>query len=412
MMFRHAKKLIAAVGLLASAQASAVVTYANCPTLAPLPVTSFMPAAMQPIYNAENAFDFGMNVTIMTAVRTSREYTNQVVSSSFMTLLQNMTQTDQNNAQQMIEIERQYEEMKASYKNKLKKKQAQSKKMIFPTDEVFDLDVDLDLSSISEDSPTYQFVHKMCTTGKMNQMATGEKAKKRATSDINRRAQKLQASLTAVGSVNSVAKGNIDFHYDIFCSAEDVDNGLCEMESTAPNADISAFNFLYPTGYKDENSASGSDYATLYTYSSVESLAAFQYVKNLSGVLYIVPPTQSEMSNGDMFAYVGAYKQAQSALNLASTALLSVAQNREPINGSGLVMSSLDVINYQITNSSRAEEINRVKSSSEAGKMLELQRQMAISNQLKLLLLRQKDYARQLKAAHLAIDNTIDAPTK
>ena len=122
MMFRHAKKLIAAVGLLASAQASAVVTYANCPTLAPLPVTSFMPAAMQPIYNAENAFDFGMNVTIMTAVRTSREYTNQVVSSSFMTLLQNMTQTDQNNAQQMIEIERQYEEMKASYKNKLKKK--------------------------------------------------------------------------------------------------------------------------------------------------------------------------------------------------------------------------------------------------------------------------------------------------
>ena len=246
----------------------------------------------------------------------------------------------------------------------------------------------------------------------MNQMATGEKAKKRATSDINRRAQKLQASLTAVGSVNSVAKGNIDFHYDIFCSAEDVDNGLCEMESTAPNADISAFNFLYPTGYKDENSASGSDYATLYTYSSVESLAAFQYVKNLSGVLYIVPPTQSEMSNGDMFAYVGAYKQAQSALNLASTALLSVAQNREPINGSGLVMSSLDVINYQITNSSRAEEINRVKSSSEAGKMLELQRQMAISNQLKLLLLRQKDYARQLKAAHLAIDNTIDAPTK
>lgn len=371
-----------------------------------------MPAAMQPIYTAENAFDVGMNVTIMTAVRTSRDYTNQVVSSSFMTLLQNMMQTEQTNAQQMIEIDRQYEELKASYKNKLEKKQAQAEKMIYPTDEVFDLDLEIDLNSISESSPTYQFVHKMCTTGKMNQAASSESAKKKATVDINRRAQKLQSALTAVGSVNSVAKTNIDFHYDIFCSDEDVDNGLCEMASMAPNADISAFNFLYPTGYKDGNSAASSDYETMYTYSSVESLAAFQYVKNLSGVLYIVPPSQSEMTNGDMFAYVGAYKQAQSALNLSSTALLSVAQNREPINSSGLVMSSLDVINYQVSKSGEPDEINRVKSSSEAGKMLEVQRQMAIANQIKFLLLKQKDHLRQLKAAQLAIDSTIDAPVK
>lgn len=411
-MFKHVKKTIAAFGILASAQANAVVTYANCPTLAPLPVTSFMPAAMQPIYNAENAFDVGMNVTVMTAVRTSRDYTNQIVSSSFMTLLQNMMQTEQTNAQQVIEIERQYEELKASYKNKVEQKQSSAKRMIYPTDEVFDVDVELDLSSISESSPTYQFVHKMCTTGKMNQAAASEKTKKKATADINRRAQKLQSALTAVGSVNSVAKNNIDFHYDIFCSSEDVDNGLCDMASMAPNADISAFNFLYPTGYKDGNEETGADYSTLYTYSSVESLAAFQYIKNLSGILYIVPPSQSEMTNGDMFAYVGAYKQAQSALNLSSTALLSVAQNREPINNSGLVMSSLDVINYQVSKSGYPEEVNRVKSSSKNGKLLEVQRQMAIANQIKFLLLKQKDHLRQLKAAHLAIDNTIDAPVK
>jgi hypothetical protein len=411
-MFKHVKKTIAAFGILASAQANAVVTYANCPTLAPLPVTSFMPAAMQPIYNAENAFDVGMNVTVMTAIRTSRDYTNQIVSSSFMTLLQNMMQTEQTNAQQVIEIERQYEELKASYKNKVEQKQSFAERMIYPTDEVFDLDVELDLSSISESSPTYQFVHKMCTTGKMNQAAASEETKKKATADINRRAQKLQSALTAVGSVNSVAKNNIDFHYDIFCSSEDVDNGLCDMASMAPNADISAFNFLYPTGYKDGNEATGADYSTLYTYSSVESLAAFQYIKNLSGILYIVPPSQSEMTNGDMFAYVGAYKQAQSALNLSSTALLSVAQNREPINNSGLVMSSLDVINYQVSKSGYPEEVNRVKSSSKNGKLLEVQRQMAIANQIKFLLLKQKDHLRQLKAAQLAIDNTIDAPIK
>jgi hypothetical protein len=118
------------------------------------------------------------------------------------------------------------------------------------------------------------------------------------------------------------------------------------------------------------------------------------------------------MTNGDMFAYVGAYKQAQSALNLSSTALLSVAQNREPINNSGLVMSSLDVINYQVSKSGYPEEVNRVKSSSKNGKLLEVQRQMAIANQIKFLLLKQKDHFRQLKAAQLAIDNTIDAPIK
>ena len=59
------KKILSSIllmaGTLTAGSANAVVTYANCPTLAPLPVTSFMPAAMLPIQTAENAFDIGMN---------------------------------------------------------------------------------------------------------------------------------------------------------------------------------------------------------------------------------------------------------------------------------------------------------------------------------------------------------------
>ena len=95
-------------------------------------------------------------------------------------------------------------------------------------------------------------------------------------------------------------------------------------------------------------------------------------------------------------------------MSISADAMLSVAQSREPINNEGLIMSELDSLNYLIERNKMPEHRRVLKSSSETGKLVELQRQMAIQQRMKLSILKQKDRMRQLKAAHLALDNTLN----
>lgn len=412
-MFKHLLlTLLIIIASVFSSNANAIITYLNCPTLSPLPVTSFMPTAMAPIYAAETAFDTGMNVTVMTAIRTSGALQREAISTSFVSLMQGMVSNNQTMVKQEMEIERQFESMKESYKATLKKEKLESQNQIFPTDTVFDTDETPTLADVDEASPTYQFVKNLCSAGKMNQMANASSATDKNAEDINRRAQKIEHSLVAVSSVNAAAKQNVDFHFDVFCSDSDYNNGLCDNPSTAPNADISAFNFFYPAGYKTENAVITDEYATLYTYSSVESLASYQFVKNVAGSLFLSAPSQTDLNSSDKYAFVGAYKQAQAALNMASSTLLELAQLREPLNSEGVIMSKLDVLNYQVMKGSDPDLVTAVRSSSPSGKALELQKQMAISTQLRMELLKLKDSQRRVKAAHLALDNTLYMPTK
>jgi hypothetical protein len=405
--------LVALVGsVMFSSNANAIITYFNCPTLSPLPVTSFMPGAMAPILTAENAFEVGMNVTVMTSIQTSGTLQRQAISSGFVSLMQSMVSNNQTMVKQEMEIERQFSELKESYKANLQKTKIETQNQIFPSDTVFDPEVTPTLNDVNVASPTYKFVQQLCTSAKMTQMANSSVATKQNAIDINRRAQKIESSLVAVSSVNAVAKQNVDFHYDLFCSEDDFNNGLCEYESTAPNADISAFNFFYPAGYRTENALLTSDYATMYTYSPVESLASYQFIKTVSGNLFVSPPTQTDIKSSSKYAFVGAYKQAQAALNLASATLLELAQLREPLNNEGVIMSKLDVLNYQVMKGSEPDLTTSVRSASSSGKALELQKQMAVGTQLRLELLKLKEAQLKIKAGHLAIDSTLNMPVK
>lgn len=390
-------------------KASAAVTYLNCPTLTPLPVTSFMPAAMMPIYNAENAFDIGMNQVVRQAVSTATQMQIEGIGSSFNSIMTSMIETSQAYQQNKMEIERQFQELEMAYEADVAARKEELSRMLFPGDASMMRPKEGEVRVIDKSSPSYKFIYQMCSAGKMQQMMTSKKVVEKALENKNRRSQKIVANIQAVSSVNAVAKGNVDKHYDIFCSEGDVTEGLCETPSMTPNADLDAYVFLYPTGYK--NSAGGNstnDYVTMYTYSPVESLAAYQYIKNLTGFLSVTPPTKQELENPHRIRFAAAYKQLVAAMSLSSDTMLSIAQNREPINNEGLIMGHMDAVNYMIERTKMPEHRRVLKSASESGKLVEMQRQLSIQQALRAILIKQKDRERQLKAAHLALDNTLN----
>tara|TARA_Y100000310_G_C20703805_1_gene832689 strand:+ start:16783 stop:18018 length:1236 start_codon:yes stop_codon:yes gene_type:complete len=406
------KKILSSIllmaGTLTAGSANAVVTYANCPTLAPLPVTSFMPAAMLPIQTAENAFDIGMNQVVKTAVSMATEMQAQAISSSFSSILQSMIETSQAYDNNKFEIERQYAELMMAYEMDLAAKKEELDNMLFPGDPSMMQPKPGEVRQINSESPSYKFVKEMCSAGKMQQAMTSQKVVRKAKEKTNRRSQKITTNIQAVSSISSKAKQNIDRHYDIFCSETDLNNGLCDQVAMTPNADLDAGVFMYPSGYVGEGNSNGV-YQTLYTYSPVESLAAYQYVKNLTGTLYLAPPTANEINSPRKVRFVSAYKQMIAALSVSTDAMLFLAEQREPINKEGLVMGPLDAMNYMIEKSKAPEHLRVIRSASDNGKMLEMQRQLSLQQNLRMTILKQKDRLRQLKAVKTSLDATKSA---
>lgn len=398
------------LALLFAVEANAAgVTYANCPTLAPLPVTNFMPGAMIPIKNTQLAFETGMNVTIKTAVTFAATTQLTSVTSSFNTLIENTIKLSRSQHEQEIQIEKQFERIKQAYHGHLTSQVQAAKNVAFPGDPAVNPNKPSADGSAApptvQNSPTMTFARSMCTMAKMNQYADSTESKDKVIRSVNRRNQKIVASIEAVSNVSMVAKQTVDLHYEMFCTQDEFNNALCDSASVAPNADLSAFNFLYPSGYRGDNP----DFQTMYTYSPVESLAAYQYIRHITGNLYTTPPTETEKRDGTKVLFAGVHRQATSALSMASDVLLEITQLREPINKVGLPMSPMDVLSYHIEKSSDPNERRTATSASDSGKMLEIRKQMAVNNQLRLLLLKQKDAQRRLQAADISMSSTLES---
>jgi hypothetical protein len=383
----------------------AVVTYANCPTLNPLPVTNFLPTAMAPIKIVSNSFEVGMNVTIKSAVATASAIQTQATSSSFNSIMVDMIETSHAYNTDLLQIDKQFKDLMMAYESDLAARQSELDGMMFPGDDSMMQPKPGETRSIDPASPSYKFIKEVCSAGKMQQLMTSKKVVKNAFRNKNRRSQKILSNMQVVSGIQAKAKENIDRHYDIFCSQTDFENGLCDQSSMTPNADLDAGLFLYPTGHI-ASGGRNQDYSTAYTYSAVESLASYQYIKNLTGTLYIPPPTQQELKNSDSAVFVSAYKQMLSVMSLSTDALLHISSMREPINNSGLIMGKLDAMNYLIEKSKLPEYQRVFKSASDNGKMLEMQKHLALQQRLRFAMMEQQDRLRQIKAARLAVEAT------
>lgn len=408
-VIRTATGVALLLGAMSSFQASAVVTYLNCPTMQPLPVTSFMPAAMLPIKNTENAFDIGMNQVVRNAVTAAAQVQLKAINSSFNSVMTGMIEASQAQAQNEVEVRRQYQAMELAYKSQVEAQKNMVSTMIHPADPSM-----MPGGSVSSTSPTYRFVKSVCTAGKMQQALTDKKYTAKIVENRARRAQKIESNIRAVSSVEAMSKEVIDRHYELFCSETDFKNGLCDLASTMPNADIDAFVFLYPTGVDESTGTSPGDsydYKTLYTYSPTEALAAFQYVKHLAGSLYTTPPTTQELRDPQRIKFAAMYKQVNAALSLSVDTLMSVAQLRDPLNTQGLPMSELDVLNYLVAEAKKPENKRIVSSASPEGQLIEAQKQLALQQRIRFVQLKQRDALSQLKAANVAIDGSVNLLT-
>lgn len=393
-----------------SQPSQAVVTYANCPTLSPLPVTNFMPAAMLPIEQAEMSFDIGMNTVVAAAVQTATVIQSEAISSAFNTMSQQYLTISQGKQKDMMEIERQYEEMMLSYEMTLEAEKEELENMLFPGDSSMMEPAEGAVRVIDTESPTYKFVSQMCSGAKMQQRLYSKAIIEAEIKQRSRRNQKIVSNIQAVASIDAMSKQSVDFHYDVFCSQTDEDNGLCGEASLAPNADLDAYVFMYPSGYRGEGNGGATDeYQSMYTYSPVESLAAYQYVKNITGTLFFSAPTGRELELASKSQFVGLYKQMVAALSLSTDTMLSIASLREPINSVGLVVGKLDAINYAIEKAKLPAHQRVMASASQNGKLLELQNQLALQNQLRLLILKMKEKEKQLEAARVAMENSVYA---
>lgn len=392
-----------------STRVEAIVTYLTCPTLAPLPVTSFMPAAMLPIQNAKTAFETGMNVTIQNAVKYSSAKQLESINAAYTAMTKSLIQNNRTSAQQKMELDRSFDNMQRSYKGQLAAREMQMTTMFFPGDPALQLQPNGQEGVVSRSGPTYKMMQQICNTGKMQKALAKPSTRDAAIAKVNRRNQKILQSAQAMSSIDTAAKQTIDSHYDLFCSTDDKSKGLCESESLAPNADISAFNFLYPAGFRSEPVNTSSPYQSMYTYSPVESLASFSYIKNLAGGVRATPPTEAERNDPRKAQFVAMHRQFQAAISLSADVLLNISKLREPVNKSGVKLGELDLLSYQLMQNATPEYNRIVKSSSDTGKMKEIQRQIVIRNYIRYLQLQQKDAKRRLDAAEVSIKSSIES---
>jgi len=387
-------------GLFSTAPANAV-PFINCPTLQPLPIIHFEAAAMQPIDMVVDTFDVAMNTTILNAVILASNNLTNAIGNSNMNLMKAVIESSQSKAKDELELEKNMFGMEQEFDSQLSGDLELAKGKLFPGDAVKDESGNV---VASPDTPTYEYVKNMCTMGKMHQVSTSRIVKDLSMRTQNRRNQKLSHALESVSSVMAATKRNVDAHYDMFCSQDDVDSGLCESASAAPNADISAFNFFYPVGQIDQNKGATDSYRTLYTYNPVESFAAYQYVQNITGYIGVAPPTQNEINQVGKAEFVGRYKQLMASMSLVSDAMLGISALREPVNSTGVVMSELDVLNYQISQTNHPDQVLLDNSASDTGKRMAMVKNMAINNKLRYMLLLQEDVRRRVKAAAVALE--------
>lgn len=259
----------------------------------------------------------------------------------------------------------------------------------------------------SEEGPTgeftYEYMRNMCKRTKMIEKTQGESARKESTQAITKKNSKNINERQSVVSVVSESRKIQDRHYELFCSQEDKNQGLCEVVSSLPNADLMAKAFLSPEGFKQENLNITTKYKTAYTYNETEALAADSFIKNVIGFLPVEPPTPEELGNESKTQFVTLYNQILSSLNTASLSFEKAYQNRLPKNKEGVRMSQLDILNYLVEDLNSIESQNLESQAKANAYEMAVQSVMAIKTKIEMEKLLQKERLKLLEATLLSL---------
>lgn len=246
---------------------------------------------------------------------------------------------------------------------------------------------------------TYEYMKNMCKRTKMIDKTQGQSARKESTQAITKNNSKNINERQSVVSVVSESRKTQDRHYELFCSEEDRNQGLCDVVSALPNADLTADTFLKPEGF----SSASDDYKTKFTYNETEALAANSFIKNVIGFLPVEPPTPEELTNKSKTQFVTMYNQILASLNTASLSFEKAYLNRLPKNKEGVRMSQLDVLNYLVEDMNSIQNQNLESQAKANAYEMSVQSVMAIKTKIDMEKLLQKERLKLLEATILAL---------
>jgi hypothetical protein len=332
---------------------------------------------------------------ILDAIETTNRDKVNNITEIYANLRKHLLKTGQFNNQQQAKLDMQQRELRMEYKANLEKEIEIAKSTSFGDTAAGE--------APAAGSFTYDLMKNLCKKNKMYEATQGTDARKTAVAAASKKAKKNVSKRTNISSVASEVRKQQERHYDLFCSLEEKDAGLCESVSMLPNADIMADNFLLPEGFKADNAAITNEYATRFTYNEMEALASDAFLNNIIGIMPINPPTPEERSNPKKAKFVTLYNQLLSSLNLSSYVFEHAYQNRLPKNKSGVRMSLLDTLNYMIS------DMNSIKSKSIEGQAdsnafeMTYQSVLALKTKLDMEKLIQKERLKLLEATTLGL---------
>ena len=317
------------------------------------------------------------------------------IAAVFSTLRKYLIKSSGTNDLQLAKINQQQRELRMEHEASLETEVEKAKSTSFGDTAPED--------APAEGSMTYDFIKNLCKKNKMYEKTQGVDARKKIVEASSKKAKKNVSKRQDIASVISEVRKKQDKHYNLFCSQDEKEQGLCENISILPSADIMADNFLTPEGFKEENAAISTEYKTIYTYNQVEALGADAFMSNMVGFMPVNPPTPEERKNPKKTKFVALYNQLVSSLNLSSYIFENSYQNRLPKNSSGVRMGILDTLNYMIV------DMNSMKSKTLEGQLdgngylMAYQTVLALKTKLEMEKLIQKERLKLLEATTLGL---------
>lgn len=282
----------------------------------------------------------------------------------------------------------------------------------------------------NENSTPHQYFKSMCKRGKMISAITSNQRDLKKSQSVNNEMTKKTNEALSITSSSQKAISKIENHYSNYCTAYDIQNGLCENdelelceadnvdagvcvastgeEFKLENADINAVNFVTPEydvdSQEETRLALIENFVPSYTYDEDQLQAAYDYADTIVYGSLIQAPSLNERGDPVKAKYVSRYNAYISSLNLAYNSFINSVEKRKPVteDGAPVQMSELDVMRYTLQNLEDSDNMAATFAAKEKGVDIALYSVMTLNNKIEIESKKQKERIKLLLSALIA----------
>ncbi len=249
--------------------------------------------------------------------------------------------------------------------------------------------------------PAEQYFGKLCAADKARKAIYGEFSR---TIALNATKNSEAALVQATKDIpqTAAARAIQNKHYNSYCSANSVEEGLCDVKATIPNADILSSVATNPSNDPDKAVLTQSAFKTEYTYSDFELQAAKDYYDNILLLNHLPVPRLNGVSV--QHDVVARYNQLKSAQSLSVATFQNSMAIRTAIDDGddSKRISKLDLLRFKLFKA-ETEDLLTAANANDNGVSVILYNSRVMGDQLRLMQLEAKERIANLQAAYLAL---------